>query len=297
MTARPLLVSVGLPHNLPDVDPKTLLGWAVEAEELGFDGVGTTDRLVYRGYESLLTLTAVAAVTSRIQVLTGVLIGPVHSNAALLAKQTATLDRLSGGRLTLGLAVGARGDDYAASGVDHSTRGAALDAQLSELRRIWAGERRGIAGSIGPTPVQPGGPPILLGGQSPRALRRVLEHGTGWISGGAGPRAFAAGLQALAGLEERVGAAFAGPTAALAYVSLGAQAEAGADRFVQDYYGFAPPLAAMIRGQVLTTPEALDRELGQFAELGCDQVVLVPCTPDRANLTRTADVALGLPVG
>lgn len=295
MSAAGVAVGVGLPHNLPGADGPVLLEWATRAERLGFHSLVTTDRLVYRGHESLVTLAAAAAVTTRIRLLTGVLIGPVHSNTALLAKQTASIDALSGGRLRLGLAVGARPDDYAASGLSPAGRGAALDRQIDELRRIWAGERRGIAGPIGPAPVAAGGPPILLGGQSAPAFRRVLTKGTGWISGGAGPKAFAGGLAAIRGMHAQAGREFTGPTAALAYVALGPDAEADADRFVTDYYGFAPPLAAMIRAGVLTTPRAVRGALAAYEELGCDEVILVPCGADVRLLDVAAEAVLPVP--
>lgn len=199
---------------------------------------------------------------------------------------------MSGGRLRLGLAVGARPDDYAASGLRPDGRGAALDRQIDELRRIWAGERRGIAGPIGPAPVQADGIPILLGGQSAPAFRRVAAKGTGWISGGAGPKAFAGGLAAIRGIHAQAGRPFTGPTAALAYIALGNSAEADADRFVTDYYGFAPPLAAMIRSGVLTTERALRGAAAAYEEMGCDELILVPCGADPRTLELAADAAL-----
>src|SRR6185312_12451690 len=114
--------------------------------------LGTIDRIVYGNHESLIALTAAAAVTERIGLTTAILIAPLRASTALLAKQAATIDVLSEGRLTLGLAVGGREDDYTASGVDFHHRGKLFDRQLEELQQIWAGESRGTAGPIGPTP-------------------------------------------------------------------------------------------------------------------------------------------------
>src|SRR5581483_11719800 len=89
--------------------------WARDAEEAGFSTLGTIGRLVYPNYEELISLAAAAAVTSRIRLTTSVLLAPLYANTALFAKQAASLDRLSGGRLVLGLGLGGREDDYTAS--------------------------------------------------------------------------------------------------------------------------------------------------------------------------------------
>src|SRR5438270_1832549 len=103
--------------------------WAMRAEAAGFSTLGTIDRIVYPNHEPLTALAYAAAVTERIGLLTSILIAPLRPNAALLAKQAASVEVLSGGRLTLGLAVGGRADDFDASGVDFHTRGATFDRQ------------------------------------------------------------------------------------------------------------------------------------------------------------------------
>src|SRR5918996_3026799 len=111
-------VGIGLPATIPGVEREQLLEWARRAEAAGFSSLGTIDRIVYPNYESLIALAAAAAVTERIRLVTDVLLAPLRTNTALLAKQTATLDSLSEGRLVLGLAPGAREDDFAVSGAD-----------------------------------------------------------------------------------------------------------------------------------------------------------------------------------
>src|SRR3954452_19566668 len=106
-------VGIGLPATIRGVPGDQLLEWARRAEARGFSSLGTIDRLVYGNYESLIALAAAAAVTQRITLGTTIPLAPYRANAALLAKQAASVDRLSGGRLLLGMAVGGREDDYA----------------------------------------------------------------------------------------------------------------------------------------------------------------------------------------
>ena len=145
-------VGIGLPNAVRDVTRDGIVDWAQRAEQAGFASLGTLDRLVYPSYESLIALAAAAAVTERIELVTDILIAPIRSNAALLAKQAATIDSLSDGRLTLGLAVGGRQDDFEASGVEFSSRGRIFEQQLDEMTAVWNGER-----GIGPAPGRAGG--------------------------------------------------------------------------------------------------------------------------------------------
>ena len=190
-------IGIGLPNTVPGTEGRTLLDWAKNAEEAGFSTLGTIGRLVYPNYEELIALSAAAAVTSRIRLTTSVLLAPLYANTALFAKQAASLDRLSGGRLVLGLGLGGRDDDFTASALPSTGKGRRFDQQLTEMKRIWAGESYGYAGAIGPEPVRPGGPELILGGAAEASFRRVALLGDGWIMGGGTPDMFAAGAAAV----------------------------------------------------------------------------------------------------
>src|ERR671911_2791226 len=123
-------VGIGLPAAIAGVGRDQLLEWARRADARGFSSLGTIDRIVYPNLDPLVALAAAAAVTERIRLATTILIAPYRANGALVAKQAASLDRLSDGRLVLGVAVGGREDDYEASGVDFHRREALFEQIL-----------------------------------------------------------------------------------------------------------------------------------------------------------------------
>ena len=157
-------IGIGLPNSVIGTRGPELVDWAREAEGAGFSSLGTIDRIAYPSHEPLVSLAAAAAVTERIGLLTSILLAPLRINTALFAKQSSTVNAISGGRLTLGLAVGGREDDFEASGVDFSTRGRAFDRQLEELHELWNGKEVGIGGPVTPD----GAPTVILGGSVSR---------------------------------------------------------------------------------------------------------------------------------
>lgn len=209
-------IGIGLPNVVRGVDRAGIVEWARRAEAAGFSSLGTIDRIVYPNYESLIALAAAAAVTERIRLVTDVLIGPLRTNAALLAKQAATIDSLSRGRLVLGLGVGARADDFAVSDVDLTRRGRIFDEQLATMTSIWAGER-----GIGPAPFRGSRPQLLIGGTQPKSFARAARYADGWTAGGGGPDAFAGILPAVRDAWSAAGREGAPRTVALGYYGLG----------------------------------------------------------------------------
>src|SRR4051794_4938081 len=123
-------VGVGLPTTLPGADGKLIVEWALQADAGPFSSLGVLDRLVYDSYDPFIALAAAASVTQRVLLATTIVIGPLHSTP-MLAKSAASLDALSGGRLVLGLAIGARKEDYEVAGVDYHSRGKRLEEQLA----------------------------------------------------------------------------------------------------------------------------------------------------------------------
>jgi len=284
-------IGIGLPSTIPDIPGRLVLDWARAAEQAGFSTLGTLDRLVYGNLEAVPTLAAAAAVTERIGLTTAVMIGPYRGNGALLAKQLATVDSIANGRLTVGIAVGGREDDFEASASPYGQRGKAFDAQLAEMRAVWAGEPKGFAGPIGPAPVRPGGPPLLIGGGSAAAFRRMAEFGAGWILGAGGPDAFAAAADQARKSWRDAGREGEPRLAAIGYVSLGDDAEEHARRYLGDYYGFIGDFVDRIVGSALTTPQKVRDTVAGFTAAGCDELILFPCNPDVGQVALVADAA------
>ena len=281
---------LGLPSTLPGVAGRDVLTWAVEGERAGFSTLATLDRLVFDSYECLSTLAAVAAVTERASLATAILLAPLRTNTALLAKQIATVDRLSDGRLVLGMAVGARPDDFTASGADYHHRGRRFGQQIGELRRIWAGERRGFAGAVGPAPTTSAGPPLILGGQSPAAIARAAKLADGWIGGSAGPGAFRAGAQMVRGAWRAAGRTGEPRLMALCYFALGDDAQQAAERYLRGYYGFAPPYAQAVVNAAAIGDRGVADAVNAFQQAGCDELLLVPCSADVRQVELLAGV-------
>ena len=276
-------VGIGLPATIPGVSGQQIIEWARRAEGRGFSTLGTIDRVVYGNDEPLVTLAAAAAVTGTIKLATTVLLAPLRANAALLAKQAASVDHISNGRLVLGIAVGGREDDYDVSGVDFHTRGRRFNEQLETFARVWSGEA-----GVGPAPPR-GRPAVLIGGQADAAFRRAARHGDGWIMGGGAPDQFREGKAKLEAAWEDAGRDGAPRTASLAYFALGDGAEQAADSYLHDYYGFLGEIADMIASSAATDAETVRGYVAGFTEAGCDELILFPCSPDPGQVDLLAD--------
>jgi alkanesulfonate monooxygenase SsuD/methylene tetrahydromethanopterin reductase-like flavin-dependent oxidoreductase (luciferase family) len=284
-------IGIGLPSTIPGIPGRLITQWAIAAEQAGFSSLGTIDRVVYGNHETVTVMAAAAAVTERIGLTTAILVGPLRGNGALLAKQLATVDSIAAGRLQLGIAVGGRPDDFEATGSPFHTRGRDFDAELAEMRAVWAQDPRGYARPIGPAPVRAGGPPMLFGGSADAAMRRMVEFGDGWIMGGGGPEAFLGGADRARRVWAEAGRAGEPRLAALVYVSLGEDAQSHAQRYLSDFYSFAGEYGARAVEGALTTPQKVTHAVDAFSEAGCDELILFPCNPDIGQVALMAKAA------
>jgi alkanesulfonate monooxygenase SsuD/methylene tetrahydromethanopterin reductase-like flavin-dependent oxidoreductase (luciferase family) len=272
-------IGIGLPNAVRGATGPQLLEWARRAETASFSTLGSIGATSYPGFEELTAFAAAAAVTERIRFFTDVLIAPARS-AAELAKQAATVQHLSGGRLTLGLGVGGREPDYVLTGRDFATRGRRFDQQLVDLKRAWAGEPLAEGTRPVAPPLGPEGVPVLIGGTSDAAIRRVVEHGAGWTAGGAPPRATAGVIQKVRAAWRDAGREGEPRIAALNYFSLG-DTEAESRTNIMDYYAWlGRETAEMIAGGVHRSPAAIRETIAAFAEAGVDELILDPTISD-----------------
>nr|WP_280425888.1 LLM class flavin-dependent oxidoreductase [Nocardia carnea] len=280
-------MDIGL--GLPIADPAVLLDWARRADAGPFSTLGLLDRLVYDNPEPLVALAALAGATSRVRVQTEVLLTPLR-DTALLAKQVATVDRMSGGRLVLGLGVGGRADDHLAAGVELRTRGRRMNEQLARLRSLWSGEPFGPGcGPIGPPPVRRAGPPILFGGFRPAALERVARWGDGYLS--AAPPQWCGDLFDSVRTSWREHGRTGEPRiVAQINVVLGPQSLVDETRAaLGTYYEFTGCAENMVAG-LRTTPDEIRTAIRQFTDLGADEVMLYCYGTDPGQVDRIADL-------
>jgi len=289
-------IGIGLPNTVPGTEGRRLIDWARDAEEAGFSTLGTIGRIVYPNYEELVALSAAAAVTSQIRLTTSVLLAPLYSNTALFAKQAASLDRLSGGRLVLGLGLGGRDDDFTASALPTTGKGRRLDQQLAEMKRIWSGERYGYAGPIGPEPVQRGGPELILGGTAPATFRRVALLGDGWIMGGGTPEMFAEAAARVEAAWQEAGRPGKPRKLSIAYFALGPGARNQADNYLLSYYGWLGEVSRQIAAGAAVSTEMVQGYAAAFASAGCDELIFVPTTASPDQVRLLADAALRRPL-
>ena len=274
-------VGVGLPTTTPGTDGAMVLEWARRADAGPFSSLAVLDRVVYDCLDPFAALAAAAAVTARVRLATMIAIGPLRATA-LLAKQAASVHALSGKRLTLGLAVGARIEDYEAAGIEHRGRGRRLSEQLAYLRGGIDEDRVGPARD---------GIELLVGGASGQAFSRMARYADGYAHGGGPPPAFAGGAARANAAWRDLGRPGRPRLWGQGYFALG-DVERG-NAYLRDYYAFTGPFAERVVAANLTSARAIKDFLRGYEEAGCDELVLFPTVADAAELDRLAEAISG----
>jgi alkanesulfonate monooxygenase SsuD/methylene tetrahydromethanopterin reductase-like flavin-dependent oxidoreductase (luciferase family) len=287
-------VGVCLPYMERELNRDILLSWCRAIDQGPFESLSVGERITSYTIEMRTMLGAAAAVTERVRIVPSLYVLPMHS-AVWAAKEIATLDLISDGRVTVTVGVGGRPMDYAAVGADFTRRHPRMDIQVAEMRRIWSGEPA-LPGQdpVGPTPVQPGGPPILAGTLFPKATRRAAAWADGiYMWSGKGEKTDSVGAihQVMAAWEDadretapRLVAGF--------WCSLAENATERTRAYVYDYLKvLSPKLAtAMSKDMSRTTPDAINQSLDAMAELGCEETFLVPTTCDLADIEALSEL-------
>jgi alkanesulfonate monooxygenase SsuD/methylene tetrahydromethanopterin reductase-like flavin-dependent oxidoreductase (luciferase family) len=282
-------IGIGLPSTTLDVPGRLLVDWAGRAQDRGFSSLATIDRFAYPSFDSLTALTAAAAATDRIGLLTNILLAPAY-DPVLLAKVTASLDQVSEGRLTLGLGVGGRPEDYQLVGRPFAGRGARFDAELELLHQAWAGEP--VAGSafpVGPAATR-GRVPLLIGGQAKLAAPRAARWNAGFTIGGAPPEMAGGAIQEFKAAFNEAGGTGEPRVVALSYFSLGEEHAEESLHNLRTYYGFIGDWAEAVATGAPRTPEAIRAHAAAFRDLGVDELIFDPTVANLDQVDRLAEV-------
>ena len=286
-----------MPVMEPDLDATTLKAWATAIDDGPFASLCWGERIAFDNPEAITLLGALAAWTDRVRLVTTVLVPQLHDPVAL-AKALATGDMLSGGRLTVGLGVGGRREDYEAVGADPATQTMrAMAERVAVMRRVWAGDK--VTDSVvpvGPAPVQQAGPPLLVGTMGPKTVRSAAA----WADGLAGTTLDLdiAKQNELYDVARAAWAQAAKPKPLLAtsfWFALGDGDEARAQvhRHLRHYMNWIP--AEYVDAMAPTTgwagsDDELRGVLRAFADIGTDEVHLIPTSADVEQVRRVADV-------
>ncbi|MGE2815890.1 LLM class flavin-dependent oxidoreductase [Mycobacterium heidelbergense] len=287
-----------MPVMEPGLDAGILESWARAIDEGPFSSLCWGERIAFDNPDHLTLLGALAAWTSRVRLVSTVIVPQLH-DSVLLAKALATGDVLCGGRLTVGVGVGGRHEDYHAVGADPATQTRrALADRVAVMKRVWAGEK--ITESVlpvGPLPVQAGGPPLLVGSMGPKAIRSAAD----WADGLAGTTLDldAAKQDELFDVARAAWAQAGKPKPHLVtsfWFAFGSPegARAQVHRHLRRYMNWIPPeyvdAMAPMTGWAGSEDELL-AVLGKFEAIGADEVQLILTSLDLDQLRRAADVA------
>ncbi|MBI4591124.1 MAG: TIGR03619 family F420-dependent LLM class oxidoreductase [Candidatus Rokubacteria bacterium] len=284
-------------------DPAAILAYAERAEALGFESLWAWDHVLlgvrpaFPVLDSLSTLTAIAARTTRIRLGTGVLVLPLR-NPVIAAKVLASLDQISHGRLILGVAAGWYAREFDACGIPFSERGRLFERNLDLLVRLWRDEP--VTAQVGdlvlreavilPKPSQRPRPPILIGGYVDVVLRRVARLGDGWLTYFYPPEAFERSWEKIRRYAREYGRDPARLTATNQLAIYVGPPAREADRPMREWLSSEWDVAAWsdstIEHAIRGTPEECLAQLRTHAATGVDRLILIPFRyrPDQVEL-------------
>lgn len=284
-------IGIGLPNPIPGVEGRTMIDWARRAEERGFSSLATIDRVAFPSYESLVALAAAAAVTERIGLMTNVLLATTRS-PVLLAKEAASVDQLSAGRLTLGLGVGGRKDDFEASQREFAERGKRFDDELVLMHDAWKGNPviGGCDEPVTPLPTNGINVPIIFGGTSDQTIERVIKYGIGWTAGGGAPDMVGPFAERVRAAWKDSGKAGDPKIAALSYFSMGDDFVEQSKQYIMRYYAFLGDNAkGFAEYGVPRGPQAIKDAIAKYEDAGVDEFILDPTVADLRQVDLVAD--------
>jgi alkanesulfonate monooxygenase SsuD/methylene tetrahydromethanopterin reductase-like flavin-dependent oxidoreductase (luciferase family) len=288
-------IGMTLPVMEPDLDRTLLREW-VEAIDRGpYASLAFGERIIFDNPDAAVMLGAAAAWTERVEIVTTIFVAQLH-NPVMLAKQVATADMLCGGRLTVGLGIGGREEDYQAAGADFAThKNAEIGRRVEVMRRVWAGESivQGVDRRVGPPCVQSGGPRLLAGAMGPKALALAAQ----WADGICG-MSFGPDPQEISATFDMARKAWAdagrpGPHLGTSFwFALDDGGRAQLETHLKRYFTWVDPAArdaiAASAGFV-ASPQELKDMLRRIEDVGADEVQLIPTDSNIDQVHRIAD--------
>lgn len=290
-------IGICLPYMKRDITRQTLIDWCKVVDQGPFSSLSCGERITDYSFEMRNMLAFAAARTERVRIVPSLYVLPMHS-AVLVAKEIATLDQLSNGRVTVTVGVGGRENDYRALGADFKHRHERMDQQVAEMRNIWRGEAPfpGCA-EIGPQPLQAGGPPILAGSMGPKAIARASRWADGLYS--FSMNGSKRETDSMFNMGRRAWQDSGRQTAPLLvggfWYSLADNAESKLKSYVYDYLkvlgdGMANGVAASM---TRFTPDTILQAIADIEATGADEIFLVPATAEISELERLIKILPG----
>ncbi|MDA0371286.1 MAG: LLM class flavin-dependent oxidoreductase [Actinomycetota bacterium] len=285
-------VGVALPQMATGLDRDRLVAWCRGIDDGPFSSVSAGERITFHNLDGFTLCSAAAALTSRVRVLVNVVVLPWHA-PAMVAKELASLDVVSGGRVDVAVGVGGRQQDYAALGSPFSGRHGRLDAAVDEVRRLWSGGAAADGERVGPEPIQAGGPPILASAMGPKSLARAARWASGvsgfTLLGDAGEAARLFRATEAAWVD--AGRVDQPRLVTGSFVALGHDAPRTLHDFAETYLRvFSPDLAASLASAMpLHDASRLVDLLDAIEAEGAHEFIVVPATSDPRMLDALAD--------
>jgi alkanesulfonate monooxygenase SsuD/methylene tetrahydromethanopterin reductase-like flavin-dependent oxidoreductase (luciferase family) len=304
-------IGIGLPTHIPGCRRDLFLEWARAADD-GASTLVAADLLTTPAWESLASLAAAAAITERVRLMSNVLVLPLR-NAGIAAKQAATIDVLSNGRLTLGVGAGgkkpvlfeitadahahANFPDYAAAPADPAGRTARLEEQIAYMKQLWSGGSP-FAGvpPVGPIPARPGGPELLAGAFAPAAIRRAARWCDGFASfnHGADPGKVEEHFRLACEAWRAAGHAGVPRVVGSCLLALGPDAAQGKAEYLARHYDHLSPEGLARIDEAIGSPgaDAARQAAKLYSGTGYDELVFVPMIANLDQVHRLLDLNL-----
>lgn len=287
-------VGVGLPMKA--LAPEELAEFARTIEAGPFASLSLGDRLAYESHDVLTALTWVAAITTRLRLMTSVLCLPIYKEG-IVAKQVASLDVLSKGRFSLGLGLGGRESDFVVAPTPFDRSGARFEAQIRTMQRIWRGEPAfdGTMG-VGPAPHTPGGPEIIIGGFVEAALKRAgrVADGVRSFAFATDPKAHLDRYAVVKAAWDEAGRPGRPRLVAACNFALGPDAEEAFVTHAHTYYGYDDALLRdALDSPTPTSPQRILDFVARCEDAGIDELVFTTVTADTMTAMRELADVLG----